>query len=54
MLRPDAKGWKKGKLRIRIAVEFSPDESEEAIENVDLLNGKAELPLDDIRQMQSH
>ncbi|MEP0872249.1 hypothetical protein NDA01_20765 [Trichocoleus desertorum AS-A10] len=48
ILRPDAKGWHKGKIRIRIAVEFCPDELEEAIENVDLLNGKAESPLDDI------
>lgn len=54
ILRPDAKGWKKGRLRIRIAVEFSPDEPEEVNEGDDSLNGKAESPLDDIRQMTSN
>lgn len=54
ILRPDAKGWRKGKIRIRIAVEFCPDELEEVAEGVDLLNEQSESPLDDIRQMQSH
>jgi hypothetical protein len=53
ILRPDAKGWRKGKLRIRIALEFCPDEPEEVIGNDELLNSKSEGSLDDIRQMIS-
>ncbi|MBD2119436.1 KGK domain-containing protein [Trichocoleus sp. FACHB-262] len=54
ILRTDAKGWKKGKLRIRIAVEFCPDEAEEVTEGIDLLNEQVKSSLDNIRQMQSH
>lgn len=42
VLRIGAKGWQKGKIRIRISVEFCPDEMEIA---------QTESPLDDLRQM---
>lgn len=54
ILKPDAKGWKKGKLRIRITVEFCPDEIEEKTEGVATQNSRVESPLDDIRQMTSN
>ncbi len=41
ILKPDAKGWRRGKFRMRIFLEFCPDESEIA---------QPESPLDDIRQ----
>jgi hypothetical protein len=39
------KGWQKGKVRIKVSVEFCPDEPE--IEEIP----QAESPLDDLRQM---
>jgi hypothetical protein len=41
VLRIGSKGWQKGKIRIRISVEFCPDESEIT---------QPESPLDDIHQ----
>jgi hypothetical protein len=44
VLRLDAKGWQKGKVRIelKVSLEFCPDETEIS---------QLESPLDDIRQM---
>lgn len=53
ILKPNARGWQKGKLKIRIAVEFCPNELEELIDDIDSLNIKVESPLDDIRQLTS-
>lgn len=44
VLRIGAKGWQKGKIRIRITVDFHPDEPEIA---------QPESPLDDIRKMMN-
>ncbi|MFW6296407.1 MAG: KGK domain-containing protein, partial [Halothece sp.] len=40
----NGKGWQKGKFRIRVALEFIPDEPE---------NNQPESPLDDIRQQMN-
>jgi len=46
ILNTDGKGWKKGKVRIKVSLEFQPDEPEiEAIEN-----SNSESSLDDIRR----
>lgn len=42
ILKIGAKGWQKGKIKIRVSVEFSPDEPEIT---------EPESPLDDIRRM---
>ncbi len=42
VLKIGAKDWQKGKLRIRVTVEFCPDE---------LKISEPESPLDDLRQM---
>ena len=42
VLKIGAKGWQKGKLKIRVTAEFYPDEPEIS---------EPESPLDDIRQM---
>lgn len=42
ILKIGAKGWQKGKLRIRVTLEFCPDEPEIS---------QPESPLDDIRRM---
>lgn len=51
VLRLDAKGWRKGK--VRFSVEFCPDEPE--VEETDAINktenNQVKSPLDDIRQM---
>jgi hypothetical protein len=44
VLKIGAKGWRKGKLKIRVSVEFYPDEPEIS---------EPESPLDDIRQMMN-
>jgi hypothetical protein len=44
VLRIGAKGWQKGKWRIKVSLEFSPDEPEIS---------EPESPLDDIRQMMN-
>jgi len=48
ILKIGAKGWQKGKIKIRVSVEFCPDkpEIEEAPEITE-----PESPLDDIRRM---
>ena len=42
ILKLGAKGWQKGKVRIRVSLEFCPDEPE---------TSQPESPLNDIRQM---
>lgn len=42
ILRIGAKGWEKGKLKIKVTLEFEPDETEIK---------QPESPLDDLRQM---
>jgi len=48
ILKIGAKGWQKGKIRIRVSVEFIPDEPE--IEQTPETT-HPESPLDDIRRM---
>lgn len=53
ILSPKNNGWRKGKVRIKVTLEFCPDEPE--IEETDAINkteiNQAKSPLDDIRQM---
>jgi hypothetical protein len=46
ILEPDSKNWKKGKVKMKIVLEFYPDESEEILLDIK----KHESSLDDIRQ----
>lgn len=47
ILEPKSGEWKKGKMRMRVILEFCPDEPEEAESNLLQQNGSS---LDDIRQ----
>ncbi|MEG4119649.1 MULTISPECIES: KGK domain-containing protein [unclassified Microcoleus] len=51
-LKIGAKGWQKGKVRIRVTIEFCPDEPEfeETPENNESETSKPESPLDDLRR----
>ena len=53
ILSPKKNGWRKGKVRIKVSLEFCPDEPE--VEETDAINkteiNQAKSPLDDIRQM---
>ena len=51
-LKIGAKGWQKGKVKIRVIVEFCPDEPEveETPENNESETSKPESPLDDLRR----
>jgi hypothetical protein len=51
ILRIGANGWQKGKLRIKVSMEFCPDEPEveETVANEEIV--PTESPLDDLRQM---
>ena len=52
MLKPGAKSWQRGK--VRLTLEFAPEVLEvETINSGDSENGKSESPLDDIRQRMS-
>ena len=53
ILKIGAKGWKKGKLRISVSLDFCPDEPdvEETLGNNQPEINQTESPLDDIRQM---
>lgn len=53
ILRPDSKGWQKGKIRIKISLEFSPDDIEESFESIESVDEGLVSSLDDIRQMIS-
>ncbi|MGQ4646848.1 KGK domain-containing protein [Lyngbya aestuarii] len=50
MLKIGSHGWEKGKVRVRITLEFCPEQSE--VEKIPLNNGtnNPESPLDDLRQ----
>ncbi|MUL35475.1 hypothetical protein BWI75_03645 [Gloeocapsopsis sp. AAB1 = 1H9] len=52
MLVPGDKGWQKGRLRIKVILEFCPDEPEikEALEENFTQTNQKEQSLDDIRQ----
>jgi hypothetical protein len=55
ILSPENNGWKKGKVRIKVTLEFCPDEPEvpeTPVSNNPVIN-KSESPLDDIRQMMN-
>jgi len=51
LLKPGAKSWERGK--VRLTLEFAPEELEvvETLENTESQATKASSPLDDIRQM---
>ena len=51
ILKPGAKSWRRGK--IRLTLEFTPEELEipETAESSELQASKASSPLDDMRQM---
>ncbi len=53
ILKPGAKSWERGK--VRISLEFEPEELEiaQTIDSSESENPKANSPLDDIRQMMS-
>lgn len=53
VLRLDAKGWRKGK--VRFSLEFCPDEPdiEETLENSQSVTNYSESPLDEIRRMMN-
>ncbi|MCC3414096.1 MULTISPECIES: KGK domain-containing protein [unclassified Microcoleus] len=57
ILKIGAKGWQKGKVKIRVIVEFCTDEPEveETPENNNSETSKPESPLDDLRrQLLNH
>ena len=52
VLRFGERGWQEG--RVRVTIEFCPDEDEEEIVNVPLLeSAEARSPLDEIREMST-
>ena len=52
MLKPGAKSWERGK--VRLTLEFAPEVLEvETVESSESENNKSESPLDDIRQRMS-
>lgn len=53
VLRFDSKAWQKGKVRIKVILEFCPDEPEivETTQSKETENNQPESPLDDIRRM---
>jgi|GEM_PF-766497 len=52
ILKPGAKSWERGK--VRISLEFAPEVLEvETVESSESENSKSESPLDDIRQRMS-
>lgn len=55
ILRIGAKCWQKGKIKIKVSIEFCPDEpdAEETLENSQPVINQMESPLDDIRQMMN-
>ena len=50
-----SQGWKTGKIKLKITLEFCPDEPEieEITQSSDLEINQAESPLDDIRRMMN-
>jgi hypothetical protein len=54
ILKLGAKNWQKGKVRIRVSLEFCPDEPEiEEIVSNQLEVAPPESPLDDLRRMMN-
>lgn len=55
VLKFDSKAWQKGKVRIKVTLEFCPDEPEieEIMQSNDIENNQPKSPLDDIRQMMN-
>jgi len=55
VLKLGAKDWQKGKIKIRVSLEFCPNEPdvEETSANRQPEISKSESPLDDIRQMMN-
>lgn len=53
ILRLGARGWQKGKARIRVSLDFYPDEPEipEVLESDELENSQSKSLLDDVRQI---
>ncbi|HEY9812756.1 MAG TPA: KGK domain-containing protein [Candidatus Sericytochromatia bacterium] len=53
ILKPGSKGWKKGKMKITVSLEYCPDEPEdtETPENNQPETNQPESPLDDLRRM---
>ncbi len=51
ILKPGAKSWRRGK--VRLTLEFTPEELEvaETLESIESQGNKARSPLDDIRQL---
>lgn len=49
ILRLNGKGWQKGKIRIKLTLEFCPDEPE--LKETAAANTEPESPLDDLRRM---
>ena len=54
LLRPKGTGWKKGKARIRVILEFYPDEPDEEELSSQEADSIEASPLDDIRQNMSN
>ncbi len=55
ILNVGARGWQKGKLRIKVTLEFCPDEPEvkQELQSNELESNQPESPLDDIRRMMN-
>lgn len=55
LLNPGSQGWKKGKIKIRITLEFCPDEpeGEETPATHQPETSEPESPLDEIRRMMT-
>ncbi len=55
ILRIGSQGWKKGKIKLRITLEFCPDdpESEKIPQSNNAETNQMNSPLDDIRQMMN-
>lgn len=53
ILRIGSQGWKKGKIKLKLTLEFYPDEPEETTSIDDAEINQTSSPLDDIRQMMN-
>lgn len=55
VLKFDSNAWQKGKVRIKVTLEFCPDEPEieEITQSNDAEANQTESPLDDIRRMMN-
>jgi len=48
-----AKSWKKGKVRIRINVEFYAEENNQENQIINIQNNSSDSPLDDLRKIMN-